>query len=272
MTSGRSPTRMKIRERNAVVVRRSSGWVTGVSSESKLAGSACRIALLTAERDQAMIAAGMERCAGMDVGKKFIAVCVMSGPAQGKPGSKPQLRNHGGRTETGASVDHRRGDARTGSRRARARTGSRCSMCGKARCGWLWPIRRKGRRARGTRPTTRMPGGGPSVASRDGDGELDSAAPAARAAGPDAAPPPADPDRQRGEKPAGQGGGERPRELGSVLSDVFGYPDHGSGKRFGRARRTPRRSPLSPKPGRRKRFQTGSPHGKSTAGRIITAG
>ena len=41
----------------------------------------------------------------------------------------------------------------------------------------LWPIRRKGRRARGTRPTTRMPGGGPSVASRDGDAELDSAAP-----------------------------------------------------------------------------------------------
>jgi hypothetical protein len=30
--------------------------------------------------------------------------------------------------------------------------------------------------------------------------------------------------------------------------------------------------PLSRKPGRRKRFQTGSPHGKSTAERIITAG
>jgi len=51
----------------------------------------------------------MERCAGMDVGKKFIAVCVMSGPAMGKPGSKSAASEHGGRTETGASVDHRRG-------------------------------------------------------------------------------------------------------------------------------------------------------------------
>ena len=31
-----------------------------------------------------MIAAVMERCAGIDVGKKFIAVCVMTGPANGE--------------------------------------------------------------------------------------------------------------------------------------------------------------------------------------------
>ena len=29
-----------------------------------------------------MIAAVIERCAGIDVGKKFLAVCVMTGPAQ----------------------------------------------------------------------------------------------------------------------------------------------------------------------------------------------
>ena len=35
-----------------------------------------------------MIAAVIERCAGMDVGKKFIAVCVMTGPADGEPRSE----------------------------------------------------------------------------------------------------------------------------------------------------------------------------------------
>ena len=28
-----------------------------------------------------MIPAGIERCAGIDVGKKFLAVCIMTGPA-----------------------------------------------------------------------------------------------------------------------------------------------------------------------------------------------
>ena len=31
-----------------------------------------------------MITAVIERCAGIDVGKKFIAVCVMTGPANGE--------------------------------------------------------------------------------------------------------------------------------------------------------------------------------------------
>jgi hypothetical protein len=31
-----------------------------------------------------MIAAVIERCAGIDVGKKLIAVCVMTGPASGE--------------------------------------------------------------------------------------------------------------------------------------------------------------------------------------------
>ena len=31
-----------------------------------------------------MIAAIIERCAGIDVGKKFIVVCVMTGPADGE--------------------------------------------------------------------------------------------------------------------------------------------------------------------------------------------
>jgi hypothetical protein len=31
-----------------------------------------------------MIPAIIERCAGIDVGKKFVAVCVMTGPANGE--------------------------------------------------------------------------------------------------------------------------------------------------------------------------------------------
>ena len=40
-----------------------------------------------------MIAAVMERCAGIDVGKKFIAVCVMTGPANGE--ARFEIRNFG---------------------------------------------------------------------------------------------------------------------------------------------------------------------------------
>ena len=32
-----------------------------------------------------MISAAIERCAGIDVGKKFLAVCVMVGPLEGEP-------------------------------------------------------------------------------------------------------------------------------------------------------------------------------------------
>ena len=39
-----------------------------------------------------MIAAAIERCAGIDVGKKFLAVCLKVGPLEGEP-----------RTETGRS-------------------------------------------------------------------------------------------------------------------------------------------------------------------------
>src|SRR5215471_17495894 len=37
------------------------------------------------ERRTEMISAAIERCAGIDVGKKFLAVCVMVGPLQGEP-------------------------------------------------------------------------------------------------------------------------------------------------------------------------------------------
>jgi transposase len=46
-----------------------------------------------------MIAAVIERCAGIDVGKKLIAVCVMTGPANGEARSRirsdPQLTAEG---------------------------------------------------------------------------------------------------------------------------------------------------------------------------------
>ena len=32
-----------------------------------------------------MICAAIERCAGIDVGKKFLAVCLMVGPLEGEP-------------------------------------------------------------------------------------------------------------------------------------------------------------------------------------------
>ena len=35
-----------------------------------------------------MIAAAIERCAGIDVGKKFLAVCLMVGPLEGEPGTE----------------------------------------------------------------------------------------------------------------------------------------------------------------------------------------
>ena len=38
-----------------------------------------------------MIAAVIERCAGIDVGKKFIAVCVMTGPADGEARSETRI-------------------------------------------------------------------------------------------------------------------------------------------------------------------------------------
>ena len=38
-----------------------------------------------------MIAAVIERCAGIDVGKKFIAVCVMTGPANGEARSETRI-------------------------------------------------------------------------------------------------------------------------------------------------------------------------------------
>jgi transposase len=35
-----------------------------------------------------MIDTVIERCAGIDVGKRFLAVCVMTGPANGEPRSE----------------------------------------------------------------------------------------------------------------------------------------------------------------------------------------
>ena len=38
-----------------------------------------------------MISAAIERCAGIDVGKKFLAVCVMVGPLEGEPRRDPKV-------------------------------------------------------------------------------------------------------------------------------------------------------------------------------------
>ena len=40
-----------------------------------------------------MISAAIERCAGIDVGKKFLAVCVMVGPLEGEP--RVEIREFG---------------------------------------------------------------------------------------------------------------------------------------------------------------------------------
>ena len=39
-----------------------------------------------------MISAAIERCAGIDVGKKFLAVCVMVGPLEGEPRVDSEVR------------------------------------------------------------------------------------------------------------------------------------------------------------------------------------
>ncbi|HEY6341620.1 MAG TPA: hypothetical protein VIY49_09020 [Bryobacteraceae bacterium] len=40
-----------------------------------------------------MMAAVIERCAGIDIGKKFIVVCVMTGPADGE--ARSEIRDFG---------------------------------------------------------------------------------------------------------------------------------------------------------------------------------
>src|SRR5215831_17987533 len=46
----------------------------------------CRRPLLSSpERQMTVIAAAIERCGGIDVGKKFLAVCIMVGPLEGEP-------------------------------------------------------------------------------------------------------------------------------------------------------------------------------------------
>jgi hypothetical protein len=49
-----------------------------------------------------MVEAVIERCAGIDVGKKFVVACVMTGPLEGEPKNRDsEIRNN--RRRTGAS-------------------------------------------------------------------------------------------------------------------------------------------------------------------------
>jgi transposase len=57
-----------------------------------------------------MIAAAIERCAGIDVGKKFLAVCLMGGAARGRaPHRDPGVRYDRGGTEKVARLVEARG-------------------------------------------------------------------------------------------------------------------------------------------------------------------
>ena len=52
-----------------------------------------------------MISAVIERCAGMDVGKKFLAVCVMTGPARGeRSGSSARFKRNWNADESGSKA------------------------------------------------------------------------------------------------------------------------------------------------------------------------
>ena len=62
------------------------------------------IPLLT-ERTEEMITAVIERCAGIDVGKKSLSVCVMVGPAWGSPARAPHVRDDHGGINAVAGVD-----------------------------------------------------------------------------------------------------------------------------------------------------------------------
>jgi hypothetical protein len=43
-----------------------------------------------AGKESAMICAAVERCAGIDVGKKWLSVCLMIGPLNGEPRTERQ--------------------------------------------------------------------------------------------------------------------------------------------------------------------------------------
>jgi hypothetical protein len=82
-----------------------------------------------------MINAVVERCAGIDIGKKFLMACVMVGPADGEP--KTEIRKFG---TTVAELENRR-DVRMRQWKAPGRTGNPCSMFWKERLLSFWLMR-----------------------------------------------------------------------------------------------------------------------------------
>ena len=51
-----------------------------------------------------MISAALERCAGIDVGKKFLAVCILIGPLEGEP--RMEKRRYGTTMQSWGSYEN----------------------------------------------------------------------------------------------------------------------------------------------------------------------
>jgi transposase len=123
-----------------------------------------------------MIPAVTERCAGIDVGRKWLAICVMTGPANGE--ARSEIR------QFGTTVPELK----------RARewiVSEQCTDVIMESTGSYWKpvfnilegsikvaLAMKSRRGRAGRPTTRMPGGW-RICYGTGDGKLHSATPTA---------------------------------------------------------------------------------------------
>jgi hypothetical protein len=92
-----------------------------------------------------MICAAIERCAGIDVGKKVLSVCVMAGPLEGEP--RVESRSFGTMIYSGPGTVARLAETRSGhpcgDGKHRVHIGSRYLMCWKMRCRYIWRTRRK---------------------------------------------------------------------------------------------------------------------------------
>ena len=108
-----------------------------------------------------MISAEIERCAGIDVGKKFLAVCILVGPLQGEP--RVEHRRFG---TTVVELEALRGWLQQEGITpvAMESTGAYWKPVfnvWKVLFKYVWPTRSRSSRARDIRRTKRMAGGWP---------------------------------------------------------------------------------------------------------------
>ena len=92
-----------------------------------------------------MIRAILECCAGIDVGKRLVVVCVMTGPApMGKRGKRPESMGRLMPIWRNCGIGLKTADALMRLWKARAAIGNRSLMCWRRRrgCRSCWQIRK----------------------------------------------------------------------------------------------------------------------------------